>query len=704
MFPASPVELLEVFLLFKLTHISVLIFIAALVNIFTTTVSWQRRKAKGGVYFAFAMLAITFWTLAAGLDYSAVPVPLKVLFAKLEYLGYMSAVALFAAFSLSYAGYHDWLKKPLTQLLLIGIPVSNILLAWTNELHGWIWTDFVANETADNVLVFVHGPAFTWVALSGYLLILIIFVSLLQAAWKGTGLARRQASLLFFALLALIASNLLYLFDTFHIPGVDWSSVTFSITGFLFLSALYGSRFLDLVPVARNILIERMTDGVLVLDSQGQLVDFNPAAQTMFGLGPDDLWKPVQVALARWPEVIGPLLLGQPEKAVQEVILENASTVYDLRADLLEDNRGQVYGKLVVFREITERKQTEEILRQSEEKFYKAFHSDPDAILITRLDNGLILEVNEGFSRLFGYSRAEALAASTLQLGLWVHLSDRDEVVGVLQETGAVRERESLFQAKSGEKIIATYSGEIILLSGVKHVISTVHDLTQRKLAEQELQESQAQVAAQQQELARLEERQRMARDLHDSVSQSLHSLVLFSETLTVTIEKNNRERALHLVARLQESAQQSHKEMRLILFEIQAEDSGNLIQRLEARLAMVERRSGVQVRFDHASWLKEPPAVWSENLYWMATEALNNINKHALAHQVSLVLHQSDGCIELEVRDNGIGFEPARVAAGRRGLKNLRERAAILAGELTIASEPGRGTVVRFTGNPNKA
>jgi PAS domain S-box-containing protein len=344
--------------LFKLTPISLIIFIAAFVNLFVAYSSWQRRKTKGGMYFALAMLAITFWTLCAALDYAAIPLSLKVFFAKLEYLFYTSAVALFAAFALSYAGYEDWLKKTWVKLVLIGIPVSNILLAWTNEWHGWLWTSFKVNETVDNVVIFEHGPAFAWIALSGYALILIIFVSLWTATRKGPALARKQARLLLWALLALVASNLLYLFDFFHVPGVDWSSVMFSITGLLFLFALYGSRFMDIVPIARNTMIEHMADGVLVLDVRGNLVDFNPAAQAIFGISQADLWTPLPAALARWPEIVA-LLENPARPQATEITFGVPARIFDLRLTPLEDNRKVVYGLLIVMRDIAARIQAE---------------------------------------------------------------------------------------------------------------------------------------------------------------------------------------------------------------------------------------------------------------------------------------------------------------------------------------------------------
>jgi len=270
-------------LIFDFTPISIVIFIATFLNIIVAYAVWQRRKTKGGVYFSFATQSLALWTFAAALDYAAVPIPLKVFFAKAEAIGYMSAITLMTMASLSYAGHHDWLRRPWVKALLIFIPISNLLLVWTNELHSWIWSGFRLNPAAPNVLIFEHGRAFLWVTVSGYGLLLTMMTSLMQAAFTGAAPAQRQARQLLLALIIPILANLAYLSDLFNTPGVDWSSISFSITGLLFLLALYGSRFLDIAPVARNTMIERMDDGVLVLDTKGYLVDFNLAAQkTLF--------------------------------------------------------------------------------------------------------------------------------------------------------------------------------------------------------------------------------------------------------------------------------------------------------------------------------------------------------------------------------------------------------------------------------------
>ncbi len=802
-------------MLFKLTPISMAIFIAAAVNVFIVYHSWHRRNAKSGVYFALAMVAITFWTLAAALDYSAIPISLKVFFAKLEYLGYASAIALLAAFALSYAGYEDWLKKTWVKALLIGIPVLVVLLAWTNEWHSLIWAGFVANTAVDNVVIFEHGPAFVWIALLGYALILVIFASLLTVALHGTEIARKQARLLLGALLMLVASNLLYLSDIFHTPGVDWSSVTFSITGLLFLFALYGTRFMDVIPVARNTMIERMTDGVFVLDIRGNLVDYNPAAQAIFNIGKADLWTPCQAALARWPTIIA--LLENPAKpAAKDIAIGNPARIFELLLTPLEDNRSQAYGLLVVMRDVTERRRIRASLTDSNQRYdelvaripvgvfrlrkspsdearfeyfspraYEIFGIDQQAVLDnvgisllttgtqdddefnqavdralntpedfhgvrtdvvqgqtvwtdihakhTVLENGdvvwdgVIEDITERkraeaelrvLSRAIEHSQVALMITDTTGTIEYVNPKftemtgyDLAEVRGrnprLLRSGGATPEvyhdlwttiltghdwrGEFHNQKKDGELYWdATIISPIVDEHGtITHFVAVKEDVTERKQAAEALLK-----------MAAFEERQRMARDLHDSVNQSIHSLVLFSETLAATLDNQQFERARQIAERLQESARQALKETRLLLYQIRSPlvaSGAELLQNLEVRLATVEQRTGMKAEITQEGSLEFCPPAWAENLFAIAIEALNNALKHAQARTVRINLCCFPHRVDLEIVDDGRGFDPTKLHTGGMGLSNLYKRAELIGGQLDIVSAPGQGCRVQF-------
>jgi diguanylate cyclase (GGDEF)-like protein/PAS domain S-box-containing protein len=137
--------------------------------------------------------------------------------------------------------------------------------------------------------------------------------------------------------------------------------------------------------------------------------------------------------------------------------------------------------------DVTERKSTEDALRLSEEKFFKAFHSSPDAILISRLSDGKLVEVNEGFSHLTGYSREEVLKSSTINLNIWVNPQDRDGYIAALLESQRVCNFEYEFRKKSGEILYGLYSGEIIYLGNESHILTIVRDITEHKQAQEEI-------------------------------------------------------------------------------------------------------------------------------------------------------------------------------------------------------------------------
>ena len=134
--------------------------------------------------------------------------------------------------------------------------------------------------------------------------------------------------------------------------------------------------------------------------------------------------------------------------------------------------------------DIIKRKQTDAALRLSEEKFFKAFHSSPDAILISRIEDGRLIEVNEGFSRITGYSREEALSNSSISLKLWLDLQDREKVIAALKKHQRIRDQVYEFHIKSGGTIIGLYSGEIIFLGDEAHILSVVRDISEQKQAE----------------------------------------------------------------------------------------------------------------------------------------------------------------------------------------------------------------------------
>ncbi len=139
-----------------------------------------------------------------------------------------------------------------------------------------------------------------------------------------------------------------------------------------------------------------------------------------------------------------------------------------------------------ILRDVTERNKAEQDLRNSEEKFSKAFYSSPDSIIISSFETGKLVEVNSGFEKMFGLKRDEALYRESVDVGIWSGKKDRDQIMSKLMEKGKVRDLEVQMFKKSGEPVICQYSGELIEIRNERHVLSVIKDITERKKAEEE--------------------------------------------------------------------------------------------------------------------------------------------------------------------------------------------------------------------------
>ncbi|MBN1427224.1 MAG: hypothetical protein JXB07_02490 [Anaerolineae bacterium] len=198
-------------------------------------------------------------------------------------------------------------------------------------------------------------------------------------------------------------------------------------------------------------------------------------------------------------------------------------------------------------------------------------------------------------------------------------------------------------------------------------------------------------------QIAIAQERDRMARDLHDSVTQSLYGLTLLAESwrrLAQDGRVNNLEEPLIEIG---DVAQQALKEMRLLIYEMRSPvlEQEGLLSALHQRLAAVEKRAGVEAELS-AEAIVEMSAAIEETLYFVATEALNNAIKYAEASSVTVALRADDKWVVMEITDNGKGYEPGMGGSnGGMGLDSMRRRLEGVGGTLTIHSAPGQGTKV---------
>jgi signal transduction histidine kinase len=202
--------------------------------------------------------------------------------------------------------------------------------------------------------------------------------------------------------------------------------------------------------------------------------------------------------------------------------------------------------------------------------------------------------------------------------------------------------------------------------------------------------------------MAALEERQRLSRELHDSVTQSLYGICLYAQAAAGKIELQEIEQARQYIDDIQNTAQESLSDMRLLIYELRPPilEKEGLAAAIQSRLTSVEERAGLKSSLN--SNLTDRLALdVEEGLYQIAREALNNIIKHARAKNVSICVQKNRETVSMEILDDGIGFVPANACRqGRLGIASMQERARSHGWHFDITSTPGNGTCIKVEVN----
>jgi signal transduction histidine kinase len=235
-------------------------------------------------------------------------------------------------------------------------------------------------------------------------------------------------------------------------------------------------------------------------------------------------------------------------------------------------------------------------------------------------------------------------------------------------------------------------------LLSVAYMGTVVRQSRERQRLIEQLQATRAELAAAERQAGTLAERQRLARDLHDTLTQGFASIVLLLEAAEESLTRR-RPVDRHIQQALR-AARDNLAESRRVVWALQprpltAQPLPQALQELTGRLA---EETGLQADTVVTGTTRPLGAQVEEALLRVAQEALANVRKHAAASRVTLTLSYLDDVVTLDVADDGVGFDRAAVAAGGLGLAAMRERVAALGGNLVIESSPGQGTTIAVT------
>jgi PAS domain S-box-containing protein len=241
-------------------------------------------------------------------------------------------------------------------------------------------------------------------------------------------------------------------------------------------------------------------DAMFSRDLEGTITSWNAAAEALYGyLAEEAIGRNGTILMppgreGETQELIKRMLRGDRGFGFETQRLRKDGRLLDVALTIfpIRDAAGDIVAISIIAHDVSERVRAERELRESEEKFAAAFHASPDLMAITQLSNGKLLEVNEGFTQLLGYTRTETIGKTTSELSIWADPADRATFVASLQDSGQISEFEATLRRKDGALITCSASARAMELQGETCVLSVFHDITERKRAEEALRRSEA--------------------------------------------------------------------------------------------------------------------------------------------------------------------------------------------------------------------
>jgi PAS domain S-box-containing protein len=342
---------------------AVLLIAAAGLAVMSASVAWRRPTVPGRTSFVLLMLAVAAWGVFSALEAASPALADKITWSKLQYLGIANVAPLWLAYVQQSTRQGRWLTWRKIALLWL-IPALTLVLVAANEWHGLIWSQVAPGIAPIGFAVYTHGPWFWVVVAYSYALLLAASALLVRSALRSAPVYRRQSVALLVGAATPWIGNAVYQTGLSPVPGLDLTPFAFAISGLVLVVSIFKLRLFDIVPMARDALVESMSDGVIVLDEQDRVVDLNPAAADFLDLSAAAVvGRDAMACFAAHP-----LLLSHLRGAADQPFMSlrprraRAERFIDARVSALRDRRGRTSGRLVVLRDITERKLAEEVL------------------------------------------------------------------------------------------------------------------------------------------------------------------------------------------------------------------------------------------------------------------------------------------------------------------------------------------------------
>jgi diguanylate cyclase (GGDEF)-like protein len=318
--------------------------------------SWRFRKTETGLAFILLMLCAFIWVAGFTLETAVADLQIKLFVSNIEFLGICFLPVAWVYLVQAYTGQ----KKPKRNLIFLSIiPLLTIIVIWTNPIHHWFMgnPNLKTSGTPFPVLFldyqfwfyFIHAP-------SGYIFILYAIFILATALPKMNQLYQTQGKLMLVAILLPTITDVLYVLGFSPVRYYNFTTAVFSLSGVILGLALFRHHLLDLLPLARDAVIDTLDDGVMVFDNQERIVDVNPAAKKILKVSDSIIGQSVGETQDNFLRQIEMLIQkNQSQKDIE--INGPTAQYYDTRITPVYNRRRVLLGRVITLRDITERVQ-----------------------------------------------------------------------------------------------------------------------------------------------------------------------------------------------------------------------------------------------------------------------------------------------------------------------------------------------------------
>jgi PAS domain S-box-containing protein len=354
------------------------------------------------------------------------------------------------------------------------------------------------------------------------------------------------------------------------------------------------------------------------------------------------------------------------------------------------DDRGGLTGFRGLGRDITERKQAEEALRQSVEQLDAVYDSATEGIALADIESQRMVRVNDSFSQMLGYSANELLSMTVSDAHRPEDLPQMLEIFGAVAAGHRNVVEAMPLVRKDGTLIYADVTLSRVTYNSRLCLVGFFRDITERKVAQEALQYEHQ--ALQQMLQAQDHERELIAYDIHDGVAQNLTAAMM--QFQSCFRERSDRPDECQAGMSM---LQKALAETRRLISGIRPPilDEAGVVPAIKHLIHDIEAQGGPEVVFRSSVSFDRLEPTLENSMFRIIQEALTNAHRHSQADQVRIELVQVDNTVSILIEDKGVGFDPRVLTNKRFGLAGIRERARVLEGWSTIEASPGKGTLV---------